>query len=107
MHRDIKPSNILIEDRIDDPVIKIIDFAESYSSKVSLEVQEYASSFPYSPLECNERENIKPEGSRKGIVNPEIDYWSVGMTIYEIFFRKLPVSFSKTFLSDIISSWKS
>lgn len=36
----------------------------------------------------------------------EIDYWSVGMTIFELFFRKLPVSFSRAFLTDITASWK-
>lgn len=70
VHRDIKPSNILIQDIIDNPVIKIIDFAESYSDRVPLEVETYASSFPYSPLECSERESINPNGTKKGIVNP-------------------------------------
>jgi hypothetical protein len=42
----------------------------------------------------------------EGIGKKEIDYWSVGITIYEIFFRKLPVSFSRAFLVDITSSWK-
>lgn len=28
------------------------------------------------------------------------------MTLYELFFRKLPVSFSRAFISDITLSWK-
>lgn len=28
------------------------------------------------------------------------------MTLYELFFRKLPVSFSRAFMSDITLSWK-
>lgn len=42
----------------------------------------------------------------EGINRKEIDYWSVGVTIYEVFFRKLPVSFSRAFLVDITSTWK-
>jgi len=30
----------------------------------------------------------------------------VGVTIYELFFRKLPLSFSRAFLIDISASWK-
>lgn len=37
VHRDIKPSNILIEDQME-YTIKLIDFAESYSSAINFEV---------------------------------------------------------------------
>ena len=38
---------------------------------------------------------------------PEIDNWSVGFTIYELFQRKIPISYSQQFFGDILSSWKS
>lgn len=40
------------------------------------------------------------------LAKKEIDYWSVGVTIYELFFRKLPVSFSRIFSVDIAASWR-
>ena len=41
-----------------------------------------------------------------GIANKEIDYWSVGITIFELFFRKLPISYSRAFSLDIAAGWK-
>lgn len=43
---------------------------------------------------------------KEGIRNKEIDYWSVGVNIYEIFFRKLPMSYSRPFSNDISVNWK-
>jgi serine/threonine protein kinase len=111
VHRDIKPSNILVQDstRFADKHelyhIKIIDFAESYSPEVTFYEGEYACSHPYSPLECAFKKQESTD-TKEGIVNKEIDYWSVGITLYELFFRKLPVSYSRPFLTDICLSWK-
>ena len=41
-----------------------------------------------------------------GIENKEVDYWSIGINLYEIFFRKLPLSYSRPFQNDIVANWK-
>ena len=102
VHRDIKPSNFLINDNFQDSGdfdLRIIDFAESYWPD-GKEEADLACSHPYSPLECSE----KLKGGT-GLKEKEIDYWSVGITIYELFFRKMPLSFSRAFYVDIAASW--
>jgi hypothetical protein len=49
-------------------VLKIIDFAESYSENTKHLSQDYACSHPYSPLECSQKKN-QEEGKISGIVN--------------------------------------
>ena len=84
----------------------MIDFAESFSPSVQSYEGDYACSHPYSPLECNIKKSSNMEITKEGIENKEIDFWSVGLTIYEVFFRKLPISYSRPFFIDISTNWK-
>ena len=35
----------------------------------------------------------------------EIDYWSVGMVIYHVFFQKKPINYSKPYFNDMVIKW--
>ncbi len=83
IHRDIKPANILIKESIEGPVAKITDFG---ISKVSDTVGNNSTSalIVSIPFMAPEQFNTKKYGINNRI-SFNLDLWSLGVTIYEIF----------------------
>lgn len=83
IHRDIKPANILIKESIEGPVAKITDFG---ISKVSDAVGNNSTSalIVSIPFMAPEQFNTKKYGINNKI-SFNLDLWSLGVTIYEIF----------------------
>lgn len=55
---------------------------------------------PYSPFEC-----IKSD--ENGTKKKEIDYWSIGLLVYEILHKKPPLSFGDYIGGNIVEDWLS
>lgn len=54
---------------------------------------------PYSPIECY-------VSCEEGFNSTSIDRWSVGLILYELMFKKNPISYSRCFAADIYKGWK-
>lgn len=87
IHRDIKPANILIKESIEGPVAKITDFG---ISKVSDTVNNNSSSalIVSIPFMAPEQFNAKKYGIDEKITF-NLDLWSLGVTIYEVYTGKV------------------
>jgi len=83
IHRDIKPANILIKESIEGPVAKITDFG---ISKISDTVGNNSTSalIVSIPFMAPEQFNTKKYGINNKITF-NLDLWSLGVTIYEIY----------------------
>ncbi len=83
IHRDIKPANILIKRTIEGPVAKITDFG---ISKISDSVNNNSSSalIVSIPYMAPEQLNPKKYGINEKI-SYNLDLWSLGVTIYEVY----------------------
>lgn len=110
VHRDLKPENVLIkivqtQNMKKTKQIKIIDFGESSLSRDQFNGNNLSqenllgATLPYSPLECYLT-------CEQGFNSKQIDLWSVGMMAYEVFFKKNPVFYSRSFAGDINRGWK-
>jgi len=83
IHYDLKPENIIFNNM----EVKISDFGlakivESNTDKVQLTSQGVGT-YWYLPPECFEEKN-------KVDISSKVDIWSVGVILYEMFFRKKP-----------------
>lgn len=87
IHRDIKPANILIKEGIEGPVAKITDFG---ISKASDSVSNNSSSalIVSIPFMAPEQFNVKKYGINEKI-SFNLDLWSLGVTVYEVFTGKV------------------
>lgn len=87
IHRDIKPANILIKETMEGPVAKITDFG---ISKVSDSVNNNSSSalIVSIPFMAPEQFNARKYGIDEKI-SFNLDLWSLGVTVYEIFTGKV------------------
>ena len=83
IHRDIKPANILIKRTIEGPVAKITDFG---ISKISDSVNNNSSSALIVSIPYMAPEQLNPK--KYGIndkISYNLDLWSLGVTIYEVY----------------------
>lgn len=87
IHRDIKPANILIKETMEGAVAKITDFG---ISKVSDSVNSNSSSalIVSIPFMAPEQFNARKYGIDEKI-SFNLDLWSLGVTVYEIFTGKV------------------
>lgn len=77
-HRDIKPGNILIDKYMR---AKVADFGLSH----------YAAKSELTDVKCGSGNYAAPEMFEDNLYDPyKADVWSLGVTFYELIFRKLP-----------------
>lgn len=88
LHRDLKPENILLQD---DGLVKIIDFGAARSPKSQLTLAgQLIGTTPY----------IAPEVWIEKELTPAIDFYSLGVILYQVTTKKLP--FDKLNASDLM-----
>ena len=83
--------------------LKLIDFSDSWFINENHNNEKLCGTLPFSPIETSRHNKSFEEN---GINKPSIDYWSVGIIIYEIFYGSLPLTFSPCMAKDIHSLWK-
>lgn len=88
MHRDIKPSNFLIHNN----QIKISDFGFS-----KIETLDLSNTFCGSPM------YMSPEILMNKKYTNKSDIWSLGITIYEILFKKYPYENHESIIKNIMN----
>lgn len=86
IHRDIKPSNIVIGE---DGYIKLIDFGISKVLK------------DFTQTVCGTPQYMAPEIVNKSQYSFPVDFWSLGVTLYELFYGELPFGNQARSNSDI------
>ncbi|MBX2924976.1 MAG: serine/threonine-protein kinase [Chitinophagaceae bacterium] len=87
IHRDIKPANILIKETIEGPVAKITDFGISKATD-SVNSNSSSTLIVSIPFMAPEQLNVKRFGINQKI-SFNLDFWSLGVTIYEIYTGKV------------------
>lgn len=108
VHRDLKPSNFLVQTSGKKfPILKLVDFSDSIAinggdKEVISGNLKVFSTPAYCPLESS---IFHVDYLKQGLKNPEIDYWSVGVILYEIFNNKIPISYSTSTTKDIHALW--
>ncbi|MEM7168396.1 MAG: serine/threonine-protein kinase [Planctomycetota bacterium] len=89
IHRDLKPSNILVTERNDKPVIKVIDFgiAKAIAGKLTDETM-----FTSHGLVIGTPEYMSPEQAATDStdVDTRSDVYSLGVILYELLVGELP-----------------
>ena len=80
IHRDLKPDNLLIEHT---GYLKVIDFGVA----INLSNKDYTSTFIGRAL------YMSPEVILGKNYSFSVDYWSVGILLYEIFYGRVPFGF--------------
>ncbi len=87
IHRDIKPANILIKETIEGPVAKITDFGISKATD-SVNSNSSSTLIVSIPFMAPEQFNVKKFGINNRI-SYNLDLWSLGVSIYEIYTGKV------------------
>ena len=106
IHRDIKPANILIKKTIDGPIAKITDFGISKKSDSNFNSTSSALivSIPYM---APEQLNLQRYGINEK-VSYNIDFWSLGVAVYEtisgeVLFKNSEHDSSEQIMTNIMS----
>jgi serine/threonine protein kinase len=101
IHRDLKPENIIISN---DGHFKLTDFGVSevglLKSKTHLSDMEHgfnSEEYSVDPNKILGTENyLAPEVIKEESITKEVDYWALGVLIYELFTGKLPFGADST-----------
>jgi serine/threonine protein kinase len=100
IHRDLKPENIIISN---DGHFKLTDFGISevglLNNKSDIDLERKFSSEEYSvdPHKILGTENyLAPEVIKEEHITKEVDYWALGVLIYELFTGKMPFGADST-----------
>lgn len=109
VHRDLKSSNFMLDTSGSVPVLKIIDMSDSMviGDELMLQnIKEEKLKLFSTPLYCPiETSTLHSEHKEIGFNRPEIDFWSVGILLYEIFHGTIPASFSSFTSKDLLTLW--
>ena len=85
-HRDLKLENILVDK---DGYLKVIDFGISKKFEQSLDTDTY----------CGTKEYMAPEILEGNNYNKSVDWWAMGIMLYELLFGKNPFNLQDEDLS--------
>lgn len=101
-HGDIKPENILIFPSVlgenEKILVKLADFGSSISYVPDRKIIYFGGSLHYSAPEIH---------SNKPIFGPEVDIWSLGVTLYTLSVGRLPIRYSSNkFERDVLESFR-
>ncbi len=72
VHRDLKPENVMLSDKSDNPVIKIIDFGLTRTLAPGEKLSDGFGTITY----------VAPEVLSRKLYNKQIDVWSMGVILY-------------------------
>lgn len=87
-HRDIKPENILLTDDLEstDLVFKLADFGFA----------KYIDEDKFTDTMCGSPMYMAPEVLNFGMYGPEVDLWSIGIMLFELFYGYFPFEARKS-----------
>ena len=88
IHRDLKPDNLMMDKN---GYIKVIDFG----------VAKYLKEKNYTNTVTGTPHYMSPEVILCKPYSFEVDYWSVGIILYEIFYGRVPFGYGKDSINDI------
>ena len=80
IHRDIKPENVLV-DNADN--IRIIDFGTAYIMHGEKRPEKFVGTKAYRAPECSGEE----------LYGPEVDYWALGCTVWDMHYGEVSFRF--------------
>ena len=88
IHRDLKPDNLMMDKN---GYIKVIDFG----------VAKYLKEKNYTNTVTGTPHYMSPEVILSKPYSFEVDYWSVGIILYEIFYGRVPFGYDKDSINEI------
>lgn len=94
LHRDLKSENILISKKDDEFIPKITDFG------LSKNIEDLQNSFVENSFVGGSLKYSAPEQFLSGKVKENVDVWSAGVILYELFTGRLPIEFADTVTFD-------
>ena len=91
LHRDLKPGNVLVTERLDKPLVKVIDFGLAKATEASpLD----ASLLTQTGQLLGTPAYMSPEqaGALPGSIDPRTDVYALGVMLYQLLVGRLPLA---------------